>query len=120
MAVRAFGGMSVKRTWFASDKTGFHMLHALFQTSMKYERIVRLDEYFVTKLLVDDGRAFGVAALDIRTGEMKAVLGRAVIVCTGGGGRIFPFTTNAAVKTGDGMALAYREGVPLKDMEFVQ
>ncbi len=120
VAVRAFGGMSVKRTWFASDKTGFHMLHALFQTSMKYERIVRLDEYFVTKLLVDDGRACGVAALDIRTGEMKAVLGRAVIVCTGGGGRIFPFTTNAAVKTGDGMALAYREGVPLKDMEFVQ
>ncbi len=120
VAVRAFGGMSVKRTWFASDKTGFHMLHALFQTTMKYERIVRLDEYFVTKLLVDDGRVCGVAALDIRTGEMKAVLGRAVIVCTGGGGRIFPFTTNAAVKTGDGMALAYREGVPLKDMEFVQ
>ncbi len=120
VAVRAFGGMSVKRTWFASDKTGFHMLHALFQTSMKYDRIVRLDEYFATKLLVDDGRACGVAAFDIRTGEMKAVLGRAVILCTGGGGRIFPFTTNAAVKTGDGMALAYREGVPLQDMEFVQ
>ena len=120
VAVRAFGGMSVKRTWFASDKTGFHMLHALFQTSMKYERIVRLDEYFVTKLLVDAGRVCGVAALDIRGGEMKAVLGRAVIVCTGGGGKVFPFTTNAAVKTGDGMALAYREGVPLKDMEFVQ
>ena len=120
VAVRAFGGMSVKRTWFASDKTGFHMLHALFQTSMKHDRIVRLDEYFATKLLVDNGRACGVAALDIRTGEMKAVLGRAVILCTGGGGRIFPFTTNAAVKTGDGMALAYREGVPLQDMEFVQ
>jgi fumarate reductase flavoprotein subunit len=120
IAVRAFGGMSVKRTWFASDKTGFHMLHALFQNSMRYERIVRLDEYFATKILVDNGRACGVAALDIRTGEMKAVLGRAVILCTGGAGKVFPFTTNAAVKTGDGMALAYREGVPLKDMEFVQ
>ena len=65
--------MTTKRTWFATDKVGFHMLHTLFQTSMKYERIVRLDEYFVTKLLVDDGRVCGVAALDIRTGEMKAV-----------------------------------------------
>jgi len=120
VAVRAFGGMSVKRTWFASDKTGFHMLHALFQTTLQHESIDRLDEYFATKILVDDGRACGVSALDIRTGEMVAVLGRAVIMCTGGGGRIFPFTTNASVKTGDGMALAYRAGVPLKDMEFVQ
>jgi fumarate reductase flavoprotein subunit len=120
VAVRAFGGMSVKRTWFAADKTGFHMLHALFQTSLKYDRIERLDEYFATRILVDGGQAKGVAALDIRTGEMKAVLGRAVILCTGGAGKIFPFTTNAAVKTGDGMALAYRAGVPLKDMEFVQ
>jgi fumarate reductase flavoprotein subunit len=120
VAVRAFGGMSVNRTWFASDKTGFHMLHALFQTSMKYDRIVRYDEYFATKLLVDGGRVGGVAAFDIRSGEMHAVLGRAVIICTGGAGKIFPFTTNASVKTGDGMALAYRAGVGLKDMEFVQ
>ena len=120
VAVRAFGGMSVKRTWYASDKTGFHMLHALFQTSLKYDRIVRYDEYFATKILVENGRAVGVAAFDIRTGKMHAVLGRAVILCTGGAGRIFPFTTNAAVKTGDGMALAYRAGVGLKDMEFVQ
>jgi len=120
VAVRFFGGMSVKRTWYATDKTGFHMLHSLFQTSMKYERIARYDEYFATKILVENGRAVGVAAFDIRTGKMHAVLGRAVILCTGGAGRIFPFTTNAAVKTGDGMALAYRAGVGLKDMEFVQ
>jgi fumarate reductase flavoprotein subunit len=120
IAVRAFGGMSVKRTWFASDKTGFHMLHALFQTSLKYDQIQRLDESFATRLLTDGDRVCGVAALDIRTGEMRAVMGRAVILCTGGGGRIFPFTTNASIKTGDGMALAYRAGVPLKDMEFVQ
>jgi len=120
VAVRSFGGMSVKRTWFATDKTGFHMLHTLFQTSLKYERIVRYDEQFATRILVDHGRASGVAALDIRSGEMKAVLGRAVVLCTGGAGRIFPFTTNGAVNTGDGMALAYRAGVGLKDMEFVQ
>ncbi len=120
VAVRAFGGMSVNRTWFAADKTGFHMLHALFQHSMRYEQIVRYDEYFATRLLVDGGRVGGVAAFDIRSGEMHAVLGRAVILCTGGAGKIFPFTTNAAVKTGDGMALAYRAGVGLKDMEFVQ
>jgi fumarate reductase flavoprotein subunit len=120
VAVRAFGGMSAKRTWFAADKTGFHMLHALFQTSLKFPQIRRLDESFVTRLLVEGGRVRGAAALDIRTGETRAVLGRAVIVCTGGAGRIFPFTTNAAIKTGDGMSLAYRAGVPLKDMEFVQ
>jgi fumarate reductase flavoprotein subunit len=120
VAVRAFGGMSAKRTWYATDKTGFHMLHALFQTSLKHERIVRYDEYFATKILVENGRAVGVAAFDIRSGKMHAVLGRSVILCTGGAGRIFPFTTNAAVKTGDGMALAYRAGVGLKDMEFVQ
>ena len=108
VSVRFFGGMSVKRTWYATDKTGFHMLHALFQTTLKYDRIVRYDEYFATKILVENGRAVGVAAFDIRTGKMHAVLGRAVILCTGGAGRIFPFTTNAAVKTGDGMALAYR------------
>ena len=120
VALRDFGGMSVLRTWFASDKTGFHMLHALFQHSLRYDQIVRYDEYFATRLLVDGGRVGGVAAFDIRSGEMHAVLGRAVILCTGGAGKIFPFTTNAAVKTGDGMALAYRAGVGLKDMEFVQ
>lgn len=120
VSVRAFGGMTTKRTWYATDKTGFHMLHALFQTSLKHDRIVRYDEYFATKILVENGRAVGVAAFDMRTGKMHAVLGRSVILCTGGAGRIFPFTTNAAVKTGDGMALAYRAGVGLKDMEFVQ
>jgi fumarate reductase flavoprotein subunit len=120
VSVRFVGGMSARRTWFATDKTGFHMLHTLFQTSLKYDRIVRYDEYFATRLLVQDGACRGVAAFDLRTGETKCFLGKAVILATGGGGRIFPFTTNAAVKTGDGMALAYRAGVALKDMEFVQ
>ena len=120
IAVRPFGGMKKMRTWFAADKTGFHMLHTLFQTSLKYTSVVRYDEWFVTKLLVDAGRVQGVVALDLKTGRVEAITARAVILCTGGCGRVFPFTTNASIKSGDGMALAYRAGAPLKDMEFVQ
>jgi len=120
IAVRPFGGMKIERTWFAADKTGFHMLHALFQTTLKYDPIQRYDEWFVTKLLVDDGRCQGVVAIELATGKIQAIAAKAVIICTGGCGRVFPFTTNANIKNGDGMALAYRAGVPLKDMEFVQ
>ena len=120
VAVRPFGGMKKERTWFAADKTGFHMLHALFQTSLKYRSITRYDEWFVTRLLVDDGRVQGVVAIELMTGKVQAITAKAVIICTGGCGKVFPFTTNANIKNGDGMALAYRAGVPLKDMEFVQ
>jgi fumarate reductase flavoprotein subunit len=120
IAVRPFGGMKIERTWFAADKTGFHMLHTLFQTTLKYEPIQRYDEWFVTRLLVDDGRCHGVIAIELATGKIQAITAKAVIICTGGCGRVFPFTTNASIKTGDGMALAYRAGVPLKDMEFIQ
>ena len=120
ISVRPFGGMTVNRTLFAADKTGFHMLHALFQTSLKYDGIVRYDECFVTSLLTDDGKLRGLLNLNLYTGEIQIILAKAIIICTGGGGRAFPFTTNAAIKTGDGMALAYRAGVALKDMEFVQ
>jgi fumarate reductase flavoprotein subunit len=120
VAVRPFGGMKVERTWFAADKTGFHMLHTLFQTTLKYEAIERYDECFVTRLLVDEGRCQGVVAIELATGRILAITAKAVILCTGGCGRVFPFTTNAAIKNGDGMALAYRAGAPLKDMEFVQ
>jgi fumarate reductase flavoprotein subunit len=120
VAVRPFGGMKAMRTWFAADKTGFHMLHALFQTSLKYGAIQRHDECFVTRLLVDDGRCVGIVALEQATGKLLALTAKAVILCTGGCGKVYPFTTNAAIKNGDGMALAYRAGAPLKDMEFVQ
>ena len=120
VAVRPFGGMKKMRTWFAADKTGFHMLHTLFQTSLKYTSVVRYDEWFVTKLLVDEGRVQGVVAIELMSGKVEAITARAVILCTGGCGRVFPYTTNANIKTGDGMALAYRAGAPLKDVEFVQ
>ena len=120
VAVRAFGGMKKMRTWYAADKTGFHMLHALFQTSLKYDEVVRYDEWFVTRLLVDDGRVHGVVAVELGSGRVRAITAKAVVLCTGGCGKVFPFTTNANINTGDGMALAYRAGAPLKDMEFVQ
>jgi len=120
MSVRSFGGMTVDRTLFAADKTGFHLLHALFQTSLKYDNIIRYDECFLTALLVDDGKVRGVTSINLYTGQVEVIAGKAVIFCTGGGGRVFPFTTNAAINTGDGMAVAYRAGVALKDMEFVQ
>ena len=118
--VRAFGGMKVERTWFAADLTGFHMLHTLFQRSMKHPSIRRFDEYFCCDLLVDEGRAQGVVAIEIATGEFHAIRARAVIIATGGAGRVFRQNTNGGIVTGDGMALAYRHGVALRDMEFVQ
>jgi len=118
--VRPFGGMKIERTWFAADKSGFHILHTLFQTSTKYPQIRRLDEHFCLDLLVADGRAQGVVAHDLARGVTRMVCARAVILATGGAGRVYQFNTNAGIVTGDGMALAYRHGVPLRDMEFVQ
>lgn len=118
--VRPFGGMKIKRTWFAADKSGFHILHTLFQTSLQFPSITRYDEYYSTDLIVEEGRCCGVTAIELRTGVMQFFKAKSVIIATGGAGWMFPFTTNGAIKTADGMAMAYRAGVPLKDMEFVQ
>ena len=118
--VRAFGGMKIERTWFAADKTGFHMLHTLFQTSIKYPSIKRFDEHFCVELIVENGRAQGVVTIEIASGEFRLIQAKAVIIATGGAGRVFRENTNGGIVTGDGMALAYRHGVPLRDMEFVQ
>lgn len=118
--VRRFGGMKNERTWFAADKTGFHMLHTLFQTSLKYPNIYRLDEYFVLDLLVQEQQIAGVVALEVATGQLHLLRAKSVILATGGAGRLFRFNTNGGIVTGDGMAMAYRHGVPLRDMEFVQ
>jgi fumarate reductase flavoprotein subunit len=117
---RPFGGMSAPRTCHASDRTGFHLLHALFQTSLKYPNIYRYDEFHVTRLVEHDGRVVGCVARDVRQGRTVAFRGRSVILTTGGSARMFGFTTNGHIKTGDGMIMAYRLGVPLKDLEFVQ
>jgi len=120
VAVRPFGGMKKKRTWYAADKSGFHILHTLFQTSLQFPSIKRYDEYFALDLLHSDGKCRGVVAMEMRSGRFFHFNSPVVLMATGGGGQCFPFTTNGAIKTGDGMAMAYRAGVPLKDMEFVQ
>ncbi|GHA59231.1 fumarate reductase (quinol) flavoprotein subunit [Photobacterium aphoticum] len=118
--VRRFGGMKVERTWFAADKTGFHMLHTLFQTSIKYEQIKRFDEYFVVDLIVDNGEVQGLVAIHMSEGELVCIKAKSVVLATGGAGRVYNCNTNGGIVTGDGMAMAFRHGVPLRDMEFVQ
>lgn len=119
--VRRFGGMSQPRTWFAADKTGFHMLHTLFQTSMQFPSIRRFDECYALELVVDDtNRVRGVLTYAVREGYPVFIEASSVIIATGGAGRVYVQNTNGAIVTGDGMAMAYRAGVPLRDMEFVQ
>lgn len=118
--VRAFGGMKIERTWFAADKTGFHILHTLFQTSTKYPKIKRYDEHFCLELIVIDDKVQGVLVQDIAEGEIYVIQAKSVIIATGGAGRVYRYNTNGGIVTGDGMSLAYRHGVPLRDMEFVQ
>ena len=117
---RFFGGMSIQRTWFAADRSGFHILHTLFQSSLKYPQIRRFDEFFCADLIVDDGRIGGVLAIEVASGEMFCIESPAVVLATGGAGRVFQQNTNAGTVTGDGMGLAFRHGAPLRDMEFVQ
>lgn len=118
--VRRFGGMKIERTWFAADKTGFHMLHTLFQTSLKYPQIQRFDEHFVLDLLVDEGEARGVVAMNMMEGTLVHIHAGAVVLATGGAARVYRYNTNGGIVTGDGMGMALRHGVPLRDMEFVQ
>ncbi|MFW2177256.1 MULTISPECIES: fumarate reductase (quinol) flavoprotein subunit [unclassified Moraxella] len=118
--VRRFGGMKIPRTWFAADKTGFHILHTLFQTSLQYPSIKRFDEHFALDLLVENYELKGVLVFDMQNGVVRAIAAKSVIIATGGAGRVFQYNTNGGIVTGDGMALAYRHGLPLQDMEFVQ
>src|SRR2546426_6426338 len=120
VAVRPFGGMKTERTWFAADKTGFHMLHTLFQTSLKYDVIRRHDECFVTKLLVDDGRCQGAVAIELATGKTLAITAKAVILATGGCGRGFSFLPHPNNKNGHGMGPGFRSRVPPEGMGGVQ
>ena len=119
LGTRRFGGQQRARTFFVSDFTGQALLHVM------YEQVIRagvkiLDEWFVTSLLVEDGQCSGVVALEMRTGKLHLLSSKAVIIATGGLGRVFEPSTNGLICTGDGMALAYRAGVPLMDMEMVQ
>ncbi len=120
IVLRAFGGMTVPRTVFAADKTGFFMLHALYDNLLGFPSVTIFHEHYVTDLVLKDGQFRGVLAMELATGALKLFTGKAGIIATGGFARIYGFTTTAYSSTGDGIALAYKAGIPLKDMEFVQ
>ncbi|MCK5654343.1 MAG: FAD-binding protein, partial [Dehalococcoidia bacterium] len=117
---RPFGGHSFDRATFAEDKTGFFEMHTLYDTLQKYASITRYAECYVTSILIDNGVFQGLVAWDLATGEFFLIRGKALVIATGGACRMFGFTTYSLTATGDGMAMAYRAGMPLKDMEFVQ
>ena len=119
IAQRPFGGAGFPRTCYAADRTGHNALHTLYEHVVG-RKISVYEEFFVTSLITEDGRCIGCTALEIMTGQVHGFLGKAVLMATGGFGRIFNKSTNALINTGDGQALALRAGALLKDMEFVQ
>jgi succinate dehydrogenase / fumarate reductase flavoprotein subunit len=119
IAQRPFGAAGEPRTAYAADITGHVLIHVLYEQVMKRQLLV-YEEYFAWKLVVDDDRCQGVIAWDLINGGLKAIGAKTVILATGGAGRLYTGTTNAYACTGDGMALALRVGVPLKDMEMMQ
>ena len=119
LGTRAFGGQRRARTFFVGDFTGQAMLHVMFEQLIK-SGVRSYEEWFVTSLIKENGQLCGVAALEIRSGQIYAIRAKTIIFCTGGVGRVFEPSTNALIVTGDGMALAYNAGARLMDMEMVQ
>jgi succinate dehydrogenase / fumarate reductase flavoprotein subunit len=120
IAQRPFGGAGFPRTCFAADLTGLVILHTLYTVCVKYE-IPTYEEWFVTELVKDShGGCCGVVAYDMVHGTIETVAAKAVVLATGGAGRVYRPSTNSHSSTGDGMGLALAAGVPLKDMEFMQ
>ncbi|MCJ7431148.1 succinate dehydrogenase/fumarate reductase flavoprotein subunit [Candidatus Bathyarchaeota archaeon] len=117
---RPFGGHTFPRACFAADMTGFLEMHAIYGKATSYNNIKFYDEWFVTSLIVEDKAAVGLTAIEMKTGEIQAFRAKSIIMATGGHERIYEFTTFSHSTTGDGMAMAYRAGAPLEDMEFVQ
>ena len=121
LGTRAFGGASAARTYYVADITGQALLHVLYEQLMKHDEVERFEEWFTTALVRDDdGRIAGAVTRNIRDGSLEVFTAKAVILATGGNGQIFDPTTNALICTGDGIAMAYRAGAPLMDMEMVQ
>ncbi|MCS7169726.1 MAG: FAD-binding protein, partial [Candidatus Kapabacteria bacterium] len=109
----------VRRACYSADRTGHAMLHTLYENALK-NGVRFFSEFFVTDVIVHNGSCCGVVALDIRSGQLHVFHAKAVLFATGGYGRVYQVTSNAHAGTGDGMAVVYRRGIPLEDMEFVQ
>jgi len=117
---RPFGGHTFPRACFAADMTGFHEMHTLYGKATTYNNVKFYDEWFATSLIVENNTAVGLTAIELKSGEMHAFQAKAIIMATGGHERMYEFTTFSYTTTGDGMAMAYRAGAPLMDLEFVQ
>ncbi len=120
IALRPFGGHSFNRTLYAADKTGFYEMQTLYNKLLEYDGWERYDEWFVTNIYVDEGEFKGLFTLNPRDGNIYLFKAKAAILATGGAGRLYSFTTYSHSVTGDGLAMAMRAGIPLKDMEFIQ
>ena len=120
IAQRPFGGHSYPRATLAADKTGFFEMQTLYDELVRYRCFTRYDEFFVTDILVEDGAFAGLLGIHAPSGETVTLRGKALLIASGGGGTLYGFTTYSETVTGDGMAMAYRAGLPLEDMEFLQ
>jgi succinate dehydrogenase / fumarate reductase flavoprotein subunit len=120
IAQRPFGGHSYPRAVLAQDKTGFFEMQTLYDTLLRYNNVNHYNEHFVTSILVENNTFAGLTVIDMTTGHFKVIRGKALIIASGGAGTLFGFTTYSQTVTGDGMGLAYRAGIPLEDMEFLQ
>lgn len=120
IAQRPFGGHSYDRAVFAADKTGFAEMQTLYDTMQKYNNISRYDECYISSIVIKDNVFCGLTAWDLTSGEFFFIQGKALIIATGGACRMYGFTTYSLTATGDGLAMAYRAGLPIKDLEFVQ
>ncbi len=119
IAQRRFGGHSAPRANYAADYTGHVLLHTAHEQCLK-NGVKFYSEWYCMDLIVEDNVCRGIVALDILTGELHLMRAKAVMFATGGYGRAWKITSNAFANTGDGVAIAYRAGIPLMDMEFVQ
>lgn len=119
IAQRPFGGAGFPRTCYAADRTGMVLLHTLYEQCVR-RGVKFYEEWLVTNLVAHEGRCLGVVAYDLTSGRILPLIARAVIFATGGYGRVFQRSTNAFINLGSGIGMAYKAGIPLKDMEFVQ
>lgn len=117
---RDFGGHSFPRATMAGDRSGFYEMQTLYDTLQKYEACTSYEEVFVTSIIVEEGQFQGLTAIDMARGEFVVLRGKALLIATGGAGMLYGFATYSRSVTGDGMAMAYRAGIALEDMEFVQ
>jgi len=117
---RNFAGYSFARATYAQDKVGFYEMQTLYDTCQKFDNIEFYNEWFTTSIIHDGEKFCGITAIELSSGTFYTIKGKALIIATGGAGRIYSYSTYALTSTPDGLDMAYRAGMALKDMEFVQ